>query len=74
MENVIEKQAVGIVESREREKHDGRRQRLQIIEIIIFMMVITGRACGAGTRIRNWKPGLRKSGMSDGWWGKHGKI
>ena len=51
MENVIKKQAIGVVESREGEKHNGGRQRLQIIWIIVFMMVAVPMLCLIGAPI-----------------------
>ncbi len=45
MEKVIENLAVDIVESREHEKHNGGRQRLQIIEIIVFVMLTALMLC-----------------------------
>ena len=51
MENVIKKQAVDIVESREGEKHNDGIQRLQIIGIIVFMMVTAPLLCLMGAPI-----------------------
>lgn len=45
MENLIKNQAVDVIDSREREKQNGNKQRLQVIWIIVLIMISAPMLC-----------------------------